>query len=97
MISASEHSIDLHIHSTYSDGLLNPQQIVALAWERRLRAISITDHDIESAAVFARSAAEDLDLEVIPGIEFSSDFRDEDIHILGYFIAEGHQIGRAHV
>jgi predicted metal-dependent phosphoesterase TrpH len=70
--------------------LLDPQQIVALAWERRLKAISITDHDIEAACVSARCAAEDLDLEIVPGIEFSSDFRDEDVHILGYFIEEGH-------
>lgn len=78
---------DLHIHTTASDGMLSPSEVVDWAVKKRLSAIAITDHDstlgIEEA--IKRSKAYDSIL-VIPGIELSSDFEGEEVHILGYFI-----------
>jgi 3',5'-nucleoside bisphosphate phosphatase len=78
--------IDLHIHSNHSDGLLNPAQIVEVARERHLAAISITDHDALSAVRPAIQAGVQNGIEVIPGIELSSSFNGNEIHILGYFL-----------
>jgi predicted metal-dependent phosphoesterase TrpH len=60
--------VDLHIHTTASDGLLNPEQVVEFAKEAGLRAISITDHDTINGYLAARKKAEELDIELIPGV-----------------------------
>ncbi len=79
--------VDLHIHTTASDGALSPSEVVDWAVKKKLKAIAITDHDttlgIEEAI---KRAAEYQDFYVVPGIELSSDFEGEEIHILGYFI-----------
>ena len=76
--------IDLHIHSTYSDGLLSPAEITAYAHQVGLATIAITDHDDLSAYHEARAAGETLGLEVIPGIELSAIYNGCEAHILGY-------------
>jgi len=78
--------IDLHIHSNHSDGVLSPEQIVDLAANRNLWAISITDHDNISAVEIAQQYSQELGIYVIPGVEFSA-HQDayDDIHFLGYF------------
>ena len=75
---------DLHIHSSYSDGVLTPEEIVELAKNQGIKYISITDHDSISAQYIINK--NDTGVNIIPGIEFSTEYNDLEIHILGYFI-----------
>lgn len=77
--------IDLHVHTTASDGSCPPEKAVELAAELGLSAIAITDHDTVSGYAGAKSAGERLGLEVVPGIEISTKY-DRAVHILGYYI-----------
>lgn len=77
-------SIDLHIHSVFSDGTFTPTEIVLLAKKRGLQAISITDHDTMAGTREAILAADEHDIEAIPGIELSVKHNDLNLHILGY-------------
>lgn len=80
-------NIDLHVHTTFSDGLLTPEQIIAMAFKLNLKAIAITDHDTFNGISPALNEAKKYtELEVIPGIELSTDWADEDVHILGYYL-----------
>ncbi|GAA0068844.1 PHP domain-containing protein [Clostridium sardiniense] len=75
---------DLHIHSTFSDGKLTPEQILEDALKKGIKYISITDHDtIDSQYITKKS---NNGVIAIPGIELSSEIDDFEIHILGYFI-----------
>ncbi|MDH3391480.1 MAG: PHP domain-containing protein [Desulfobulbaceae bacterium] len=76
--------IDLHIHSTYSDGVLKPAEIVDLAKSQGLSAISITDHDTADGSGEAIQRGLEKGIEVISGIEISSWHGDTSMHILGY-------------
>ncbi len=78
--------IDLHIHTIYSDGTYTPTKVVEKAKELGLAAISITDHDSVSGVEEAIRAGEKLGVEVVPGIEMSSDTGEDEIHILGYYL-----------
>ena len=78
--------IDLHVHTTASDGTLSPSEAVMLAKERGLSAIAITDHDTADGVTEAMAAGRETGLEVIPGIEISVDYKGYGVHILGYFI-----------
>jgi 3',5'-nucleoside bisphosphate phosphatase len=78
--------IDLHLHTTCSDGLDTPEVLVARAVEQEYRAISITDHDTVTGVIRATEAAKGTDLEIVPGIELSAMDDGDDIHILGYFM-----------
>lgn len=77
-------SVDLHIHSTFSDGVLTPAEIVDLAVMQGLKAISITDHDTSAGIDEARQRAIGKRMEVLTGIEISSWHGDTSMHILGY-------------
>lgn len=81
---------DLHVHSTVSDGTLTPEEIVELAIRKGLAGISITDHDAIDGIDMALEAINGRNLELVPGIEFSTKFMGsenlEEIHVLGYFI-----------
>ena len=78
--------IDLHSHTTASDGSLSPSDLVLLANNKGLSALAITDHDTVSGIKEAIEKAAELgDIEVIPGVEISADYSGE-IHILGYFL-----------
>lgn len=77
---------DLHIHTYYSDSTSSPEEVVEQAINAKMSAIAITDHDIIDGVPFAIKAAEGKSLEIIPGIELSSEYEGKDIHILGYFI-----------
>ncbi len=77
---------DLHIHTNCSDGFFSPVQIVNKALRHNLSIISITDHDTVSAVPEATEYAQRFGIEVIPGVEISSDIADAEVHILGYFI-----------
>lgn len=74
--------IDLHVHSTCSDGTLNPTQLVEYAAQRGLSAIALTDHDTVEGLTEAFQAAAASHLELIAGIEFSTVYQERDLHIL---------------
>lgn len=78
--------IDLHIHTTASDGLLTPLQVIEFAKETGLSAIAITDHDTINGYLAAKKKAEELDIELIPAVELSTSHRGEDFHLLGFLI-----------
>ena len=76
---------DLHIHSYFSDGTHSPEEILYLAKEKKLKGLSITDHDTTEAysdELFA--IADDLNLFLISGVEISSQLFDSNVHILAY-------------
>lgn len=75
--------IDLHVHSTASDGTLSPEELVSYAAQKGLRAFALTDHDTTQGLKPAFQAAAKIGLELIPGIEFSTEYQGRDIHILG--------------
>ena len=79
--------IDLHTHSTYSDGVYPPAEIVAMAAQKGLLAIALADHDSISGIDEAQAAGIKFGIEIVPAIEFSSCYKDfSDVHLLGYFI-----------
>lgn len=79
--------VDLHIHSTASDGILSPEAVVGKAAELRLTVIALTDHDSVDGILPALEAARAFPgLRVIPGVEISTDMPYGQVHVLGYFI-----------
>lgn len=78
--------VDLHIHTNYSDGTCTVKEVLEIAHERGLSAISITDHDCTDAYPEAIDIGSQLGIEVITGVELSSEIDGTDIHVLGYFI-----------
>ncbi|MDF2740150.1 MAG: phosphatase [Actinomycetia bacterium] len=99
---------DLHTHSTFSDGTLDPEQVVELAVSRDLAGIALTDHDNTGGVERARAAAKGGSLTVLLGCELSAEHDGSPVHVLGYgfdpdepafaakraWIAEG-RVGRA--
>ncbi len=81
-----EKRIDLHVHTTASDGSLAPGELVQEAFELGLAAVGITDHDTVGGIDEALAASENYDIEVVPGVEVSSQTGDLTIHLLGYYI-----------
>ncbi len=80
-------AVDLHVHSDKSDGSMSPAALTAYAAEKGLRAFALTDHDtIDGLAEALEAAKQFPDLEVIPGIEFSTEYKGRDIHIVGLYI-----------
>ncbi|MGB3208564.1 MAG: PHP domain-containing protein [Crinalium sp.] len=77
--------LELHCHTTYSDGTLTPQQLVAAAVDKGVRALAITDHDTISGWDEAIAAALPHNIEIIPGIELSTVHNDRSLHILGFY------------
>ncbi|MDD3374651.1 MAG: PHP domain-containing protein [Candidatus Omnitrophica bacterium] len=75
---------DLHIHTNYSDSSLTPEEVVQESLNADLKCIAITDHDTFEGVAPAQKAADSKNLEIISGIEFSSELDGKDIHILGY-------------
>jgi hypothetical protein len=81
--------VDLHIHSTFSDGAFTPEEIVKHASRIGLSAIAITDHDNTDGILSAIGAGEKWGVEIVPGVELSAEPespKDEEMHILGYYI-----------
>ncbi len=77
---------DLHIHTYYSDSTMSPEEVVFEATKNGMSCIAITDHDVVDGVLPTQEAAKGHNLEVISGIELSSEFEGKDIHILGYFV-----------
>ena len=96
--------IDLHVHSTRSDGTFSPSQLVDYAMEKGLAAFALTDHDTVDGLDEALDYAHHLNTnaiphvpEVVPGIEFSTEYQGKDIHILGLYIDFHHQAFLKHL
>lgn len=81
--SVARHAVDLHSHTTHSDGTLTPAELVRLAGARGVRWLAITDHDTISALGPAREAAAAASVEIVPAVEISVTWRRE-LHLLGY-------------
>ncbi len=86
MTNSIPQRIDLHTHSTASDGEHTPAELVQLAIERGLTTIALTDHDSVGGLDAAIAAARGTALQVIPGVELSCDVPQTEVHVLGYFI-----------
>ena len=79
--------IDLHMHSSCSDGTMTPEELAAAALSLGLEAAALTDHDTVSGVERFLSAAEGTPLHAVPGVELASMLFNKDIHIVGLFIA----------
>ena len=84
-MTAKGKRIDLHVHSTASDGTCSPRELVRMAAEQGLAAIALSDHDTVSGYAEAAAEGAGLGLEVVPAIEISTKFG-RAVHILGYYI-----------
>lgn len=82
---------DLHMHTHYSDGCLSPQQLVQHAQQQGMGMIAITDHDTTQGIAEAMRCGQALGLQILPGIEISSEAAGQEYHILGYGI-DGQQL-----
>ena len=90
--------VDLHVHSSASDGTLTPAEVVCLAFDAGLRAIALTDHDTVSGIGEALAEVERIReeyrkrqnketvFEVVPGIEISCNYEGKELHILGFYV-----------
>ncbi|GCE04517.1 PHP domain-containing protein [Dictyobacter aurantiacus] len=79
-------TIDLHTHSTASDGLYSPTDLLQQAQQAGLKVLALTDHDSTEGIVEASEAAQRLGVEFIPGIELNADVDRSEIHVLGYYL-----------
>ncbi len=78
--------IDFHMHTTYSDGHYSPFELIKKVRDLNIDIISITDHDSVNGLEEAIGIGKDLGVEVIPGLEISTDVEDKEVHLLGYFL-----------
>lgn len=78
--------IDLHIHSTASDGCRTPAELIAMAKELHLAAVALTDHDTVAGIDEFLSAARDGAVTAVPGVEISTMFDHREVHVIGLFI-----------
>src|SRR5215467_12175679 len=79
-------SVDLHTHSTASDGIYAPTKLLHTAKEAGLAVIALTDHDTTDGLEEAAQAARALNIDLIPGIEINTDIGGGEVHVLGYFL-----------
>lgn len=80
-----QHTVDLHAHTTASDGLVSPSQLVDMARQQGLRVLAVTDHDTTNGvdeALHAATAA----LTIVPGVEINTNVDGRETHVLGYYI-----------
>lgn len=84
--SSRDHElVDLHCHSTLSDGTLSVREMLDVAVRRKLSALAITDHDNIDSFTVGLPIARELGIDLVPGVEISSYDGESDVHILGYF------------
>ena len=79
---------DLHVHTTHSDGLCSPCEVVIAAAGAGLAALAITDHDTVSALAIARPEAARLGLELVAGAELTCELNGREVHLLGHFLGD---------
>jgi hypothetical protein len=78
--------IDLHCHSTFSDGFLSPEELIKKAQNQQIRCMSLTDHDTVTGYSALLQAASGTSIKIINGIELSTRWKKHELHILGYQI-----------
>ena len=78
--------IDLHLHTTHSDGSFSTRDVMTFAKQAGVTALAITDHDIVEGIAEATAIGTELGIEVVPGVEISSRLGESELHILGYFL-----------
>jgi predicted metal-dependent phosphoesterase TrpH len=78
--------IDLHLHTTASDGVCKPAELVDMAWRAGIRTMSVTDHDTVAAVAEIATLTRDIGMSFVPGIEITAVHDGRDVHMLGYFI-----------
>jgi predicted metal-dependent phosphoesterase TrpH len=77
--------IDLHVHTSYSDGTFTPAQMLSLARERGLAIVAVTDHDTTKGLGEAGELGEEYGIQVVPGVEFSASLEGSSVHVLAYW------------
>ncbi len=90
-----EKTVDLHTHSTASDGSFSPEALVREAVDAGVAALALTDHDSVNGVEEALQAGKTYGLEVIPGVELSTDYFGEEVHVVGLFIDHENEALRA--
>jgi len=88
--SVPTHTVDLHCHSTRSDGLLAPREVVARAAARGIRVLALTDHDDVGGLDEAHAAARAVGLEFVSGVEISVTWNDRTLHVVGLHVDPQH-------
>lgn len=83
--------VDLHTHTTASDGSLTPSQLVQRAARLGLKVLAITDHDTVAGVAEGQATGAPLDVEIIPGVEINTDVPSAEVHVLGYFVDPAHE------
>ena len=78
--------VDLHTHTTASDGVLTPAQLVTRAAHLTVKILAITDHDTTDGVIEAMEVGRTVGVEVIPGVEINTDVTQSELHVLGYYI-----------
>ena len=78
--------IDLHTHTTFSDGLYTPKQLMEYAAQKKLKAVAVTDHDTIDSHEPSAYWAKEYNIEFIPGVEIEVSYGNIELHILGYYI-----------
>lgn len=79
---------DLHVHSSYSDGTLTPDELVKLAAKQGLSAVALCDHNTVDGLAEFLAAGKDSSVVTVPGIEISTEYNGKELHILGLFLPE---------
>lgn len=79
-------TIDLHVHSNASDGTYSPAELVNEAVRAGLSAFALTDHDTTAGIVEAAEAAKASGIELVPGVELSTEYEGKEVHVLGLYI-----------
>jgi predicted metal-dependent phosphoesterase TrpH len=79
---------DLHLHTTHSDGIYTPAELVDLARRSGLAAVALTDHDTLGGVAVAQAAAVGTGVEIVPGVEITAEYRERELHLLGYFVRQ---------
>lgn len=82
--------IDLHSHTTASDGSMSPEELVQHALRTELSTLAVTDHDTVAGLAAAATAAGECGIEFVPGVEVSVDYSGGELHLLGYFLDYEH-------
>jgi predicted metal-dependent phosphoesterase TrpH len=81
--------VDLHSHTTASDGALTPRELVRLAARNRVRVLAVTDHDSTDGLPEAIDEAARHGIEIVPGLEINTDVPGAEVHVLGYYVDWG--------
>ena len=84
--------VDLHVHTTESDGMQSIEEVVSIAHENQVQILGVTDHESTGGIAKAQKLAETLQMRIMPGLEFVTTYRDVEVHLLGYFNHVDHPV-----